>query len=145
KEQINVLWREFREAINTTYGNGKNVSDDVSCLRDYAENISWHDDLSALLGKESAEERRHRNGRPEHTYNPKNFSVDSAAKLLGMENARKGSEMTEMTRATTFLVLRQSAVEAEVIGFIIRENLPEGWRDAIASLDYAKLMQGGNK
>lgn len=144
KSEINTLWQEFRQAINTTYANGQTHSisdrpeDDATCLRDYAENISWSDDLAALLGRESAEERRHRASRPSVA----GFSIETAAKLLIMENARTGAEMPEMPRATAFLVLRQTAVEAEVIGYLVREQLTEAWKSQVKALDYSKLMKG---
>ncbi len=53
----------------------------------------------------------------------------------------KGAEMTEMPKATAFLVLRQTAVEAQVIGFLIKANLSADWREEVASLDYAELMK----
>jgi len=131
---ISTLWMEMRQAINATYANDK--SDDAQCLCDYAGNICGSDSLSALLGRETANERQHRSGRPLVP----GFSVSTAAKLILMNNAREGAELKKMPTATTFLVFRRTAAEATVIGFLIRERLPEGWRDAVACFDYAKLM-----
>lgn len=139
---IKNLWQEMREAINKTYAQRPDPENDhdADCLRDYAEDISWSDDLAALLGRETANERQHRNNRPAVP----GFAASTAAKLILMENVRKGAEMSQLPRATAFLVLRQTAVEAEVIGFLIRENLAKEWKDAIASLDYAQLMKDGD-
>src|SRR4051812_33833466 len=121
---INKLWKEFRNAINVTYAVGaRTKNDDLQCLRDYAENISWSDDLAALLGRETANERQHRRNRPAVA----GFSNETAAKLILMGNVAKGAMMAEMPKATAFLVLRQTAVEAEVIGFLCRHALTGEW------------------
>ena len=71
------------------------------------------------------------------------FSVGTAAKLLVMENARKGAAMDEMPKACAFLVLRKTAVESEVIGFLARKHLSAEWQAAVNGLDYAELMKAG--
>ena len=58
-----------------------------------------------------------------------------------MENVSKGAQMTELPKATAFLVLRQTSVEAEVIGFLISSQLSAEWHQAVRSLDYAALMK----
>jgi hypothetical protein len=137
-----TLWREFRAAITKAYrvhaNNGSIFTDDFACLRDYAEDVSMVDALAELVDRETENERKHRSNRRAVP----GFSSGTAARLILMENARKGAEMGKMPRASAFLVLRQTAVEAEVIGFIIREYLPKPWRDAVAGIDYAKLMKG---
>ena len=138
---INNLWQELRQAINKTYQDRPDPenNNDADCLRDYAENISWSDDLAALLGRETANERQHRSNR----LSVPGFSAQTAAKLILMDNALRGAEMTEMPKATAFLVLRQTAVEAEVIGFLIKGNLWPAWRKTVKSYDYADLMKAG--
>jgi hypothetical protein len=136
--KINTLWEQFRAAIDATYADG--LSRDVEeahSLRDYAQNISWHDDLAALLGREAANERQHRRNSPHPRYK---FTVGSAAKLILMHQAASGSKLSAMPSSTLFLVARQTAVEAEVIGYLCREHLTEEWRKELGSLDYAKLM-----
>jgi hypothetical protein len=146
KQKVDKLWDEMRTAINQTYGTGQTYAitdqtkDDVTCLRDYAENISWNDSLSGLLGRESAEERRHRSDRPSIS----GFSVETASKLILMGQVQHGAELKEMPRATAFLVFRKTAIEAQVIGYLIRGQLPKEWRETVSSLDYAELMKGGN-
>lgn len=143
KTKVDTLWREMREAINKTYETASKNSSfatqstDATCLRDYAENISWSDDLAGLLGRESANERQHRSNRP----SVPGFSVETASKLILMNNMLDGTVCAEMPSATTFLIFRKTAAEARVIGFLIREQLTPEWRDAVASMDYAKLMQ----
>jgi hypothetical protein len=142
KKRIDTLWDGFREAINAAYTEAdKKRDNDGTCLRDYAENISWSDALGSLLARETTNERQHRRNRPSVS----GFSVESAAKLILMEQARTGAAASEMPRATAFLVFRQSAVEAQVIGFLAKKHLPAEWRAAIAKLDYAKLMQPKQK
>jgi hypothetical protein len=139
KKTINLLWVELRQRINQAYAVAdKARNGDGICLRDYAENISWSDNLAALLGKEAAHERQHRAPRP----SVPGFSVEVAAKLLLMENIRSGATKEAMPSATAFLVFRQTAAEAQVIGFLIREYLNQDWRQAVESLDYSKLMKG---
>lgn len=129
-----TLWNELREAINKTYELDK--SDDSQCLRDYAENISWSDALAELVGRETANERQHRSNRP----SVPGFSCGTAARLILMNNVAKGARMDSMPSAMAFLVLRQTAVEAEVIGWLIRKHLDPNWIAAVENLDYAKLM-----
>ena len=140
KAKVDKLWDEFRVAINTAYAEAEKSrehEDDGRCLRDYAENITWSDNLAALLGRETANERRHRTNRP----SIKGFSKETAAKLILMNNAKDGAKMAELPKSTYFLVFRQTAVEAEVIGFLARKYLLTTWRDAVVALDYAELMK----
>ena len=138
KAKVDKLWDEFREAINKAYADANKTHDeDGTCLRDYAENISWSDNLAALLGRETANERRHRTNRP----SVKGFSNETAAKLILLNNAKAGAKMAELPKSTLFLILRQTAIEAEVIGFLAQKYLSTEWRDAVAALDYAELMK----
>jgi hypothetical protein len=143
KQKVDTLWREMREAINKTYADASKKSSsgdpstDANCLRDYAENISWSDDLAGLLGRETANERQHRSNRP----SVPGFSNETAAKLILMEQVKRGAENPTLPSATEFLVFRKTAVEARVIGFLIREHLTPEWRERVSSLDYAKLMK----
>ena len=140
KQKIDGLWDEFREAINKAYAVAEKVRDeDGCCLRDYAENISWSDSTARLLGRETANERQHRSNRP----SVPGFSNESAAKLILMQQAATGALSKEMPRATAFLVFRQSAIEAEVIGYLIRNFVTVEWRESLAELDYVKLMRVG--
>jgi hypothetical protein len=138
--KINTLWEQFRAAIDATYADGLSrgdVDSEAHALRDYAQYISCHDDLAALLGREAANERQHRRNSPHPIHK---FTVGSAAKLILMQQASHGSKLSAMPPATLFLVARQTAVEAELIGYLCREHLTEGWRKELGSLDYAKLM-----
>ena len=137
KQKVDKLWEEMRAAINAAYAEAdKKRDDDGTCLRDYAENISWSDALASLLARETANERQHRRNRP----SVPGFSVESATKLILMEQARAGAVAGEMPRATAFLVFRQSAVEAQVIGFLAKKHLSADWCASVAELDYARLM-----
>jgi hypothetical protein len=141
KKQIDTLWDGFRTAIDAAYKEAdKKRDDNGTCLRDYAQNISWSDALAGLLSRETANERQHRRNEPPVP----SFSPETAAKLILMNQAHDGARLRTMPRATEFLVFRQSAAEARVIGFLAKRFLPMGWREAIAGLDYSKLMQNGN-
>ncbi len=138
KQKVDVLWREMRSAINNAYALAdKERNEDGACLRDYAENISWSDDLAALLGRECANERQHRSNRP----SVPGFSSETASKLILMGQVQHGAQSKEMPRATAFLVFRKTAVEAQVIGYLIRKQLSQQWLETVKSLDYANLMQ----
>jgi len=136
--QIDSLWSEFRKAINSTYEQADKSKDENGiCLRDYAENVSWSDSLARLLDRETANEKAHRSGRPAVS----GFSARTAAKLILLGNAAEGSNAANLPSATAFLVLRQTAVEAQVIGFLSRSFLSSSWRESIKAFDYAKLMK----
>jgi hypothetical protein len=138
KQQVDGLWKQFREAINSAYAEADRKRDENGiCLRDYAENISWSDNLSSLLDRETANERQHRSNRPSIP----GFSAETAAKLILLGQASHGAQLKQLPQSTAFLVFRQSAVEAQVIGFLARKHLPMEWRTAVNALDYAKLMQ----
>ena len=130
-----TLWHELRETINKAYA--ADQSEDGQCLRDYAQNVSWSDALVNLLDREVANEKQHRKGRPTVA----GFGPYVAAKLILFNNIVTGAKMADCPRATAFLVLRQTAVEAEVIGWLIRKHLDPAWVKAVESYDYAKLMQ----
>lgn len=134
---IDSLWDDFRKAINATYAQSTGWRDDRDCLRDYAEDISWNDALCGLLGRETANERRHRSGRP----SVPGFSNQTAAKLILMAQASNGSIQTDMSKGTEFLMYRQTAAEARLIGWLIRESVTKEWRDAVNSIDYTELMK----
>lgn len=59
-----------------------------------------------------------------------------------MGNVLLGAKGTGCPPATDFLRYRKTAVEAEVLGWLIRENVTDKWRVEVAKLDYPKLMQG---
>lgn len=136
-KQVNTLWDALRDAIDQTYKSAAAGTIQANTLRDYARDISWSDDLEALLAAETANEREHRRNRPA----VKDFSSETAAKLLLMHNIADGSKLTECPPATDFLRYRKTAVEAQVLGWLIRERVTDEWREQVEAMDYAKLMQ----
>lgn len=133
---------QLRDSINAAYADAnKHNEENGQCLRDYAEDISWSDDLAVLLKREVANEKQHRSNRP----SVPGFSAETAAKLILMSQVAEGSRLSAMPSATSFLVFRQTAAEARVIGYLIRSFLPAEWYSAVTSLDYSKLMQNGGK
>ena len=142
KRTIDQLWEQLRDAINEAYRlANESRNEDGICLRDYAENISWSDDLAKLLASETANEKQHRSNR---TAVP-GFSAETAAKLIILDNVADGSRLLDMPKSTMFLVMRKTAAESIVIGWLLRNTLTEEWRTEVKSLDYAKLMQNGGK
>lgn len=101
--------------------------------------LAWHDDLAALLGREAANERQHRKGKPDSVTLP-NVSIDTATKLILLGNVESGTRLPEMPSALGMLQIRHTALEAEVIGFIVREFLSDGWKQRAGRLDYFKVM-----
>lgn len=141
-QEINDLWQQFREAIDAMDAKGCGLSGDghalINALRDYTTE-SAHGKLSALLGRETAIERQHRR----NMESPRDFTAGTAAKLMLMTSASIGASMEKMPSAHLFLTARQSAIEAEVIGYLCREHLSAAWRDSLAKFDYVELMKGG--
>ena len=138
KQTIDSLWQELRNAINHAYKTEQDGKYTKAALHDYAEDIGWTDAMSALLGRETANERRHRSNRPSVA----GFSNESAAKLILMHNALEGADKDSLPPATDFLICRQTAIEAQVVGFLARVFLPLEWRQAVKALDYAKSDAG---
>jgi len=91
---INRLWAEMREFINSAYRDGSGTNNPEALLRDYVEDHSWTDALGKLLDAETANERRHRNGRPQGFKAP--MSKIAAAKLILLGNFADGSEAKQM-------------------------------------------------
>ena len=138
KIQIDILWEPFRKAINEAYALAhKSRNEDGLCLRDYAEDVSWNDALIKLLQRETLNEKQHRSNRP----SVPGFSAETAAKLILLNNACAGSQAKLIPSSTAFLVFRQTAVEAQVVGFLACPCITQDWRQAVSALDYAKLMQ----
>ena len=141
KRQIDILWSDFRKAINQAYAQGEKQDFSGAALRDYAENISCSDNTAALLGRETANERQHRRNRP----SVPGFSVESAAKLILINHAAEGSKLDAVPDGTMFLICCQTAAEARVIGFLVKDFITSEWRDRVSALDYSKLMQWGRQ
>jgi hypothetical protein len=131
------IWSGLRDTIDKTYQ--ANVGEDAKSLRDYARNQSWSDNLEKLLAEETANERQHRSQR-----SVRGFSSADAAKLIICGNVLRGSELTAMPSALTFISFRHSAAEANLIGYLVRANVTPEWKDAVSSLDYAECMEASN-
>jgi hypothetical protein len=131
------IWSQMRDDIDKTYQ--ANVGEDAKSLRDYARNQSWSDDLERLLAEETGNERQHRSQR-----SVRGFSSSDAAKLIISGNVLRGTELTAMPSALTFISFRHSAAEANLLGYLIRANVTQEWKDAVSSLDYAECMEASN-
>jgi hypothetical protein len=57
-----------------------------------------------------------------------------------MSQAAVGSKLDEMPAGTEFLIFRQTAAEARLIGFLARNFITDDWRNRVEALDYADLM-----
>jgi hypothetical protein len=134
---ITRIWSTLRDTIDKTYQ--ANIGEDAKSLRDYARNQSWSDNLEKLLAEETANERQHRSRR-----SVSGFSSSDAAKLIICGNVLRGSELTAMPSALTFISFRHSAAEANLIGYLVRANVTPEWKDAVSSLDYAECMEASN-
>ena len=143
-QHITQIWDGLRDAIDATYAASqkKDFSGSAyansSCLRDYARNISWSDDLEKLLASETANEKQHRNAR-----SVRGFSSQDAAKLIICGNVLRGSELKTIPSALTFITFRPSAAEANLIGYLIREHVTPKWKASVQSLDYSECMKAG--
>jgi hypothetical protein len=141
-ETINRLWNEMEEFINSAHHDGSGTNNPEPLLRDYARNQSWTDALGRLLDAETANERRHRTGRPQGWRAP--FNARTGAKLILLGNFADGSEAKEMYPATIFLQWRHTAAEMHVVGCLCRgkAKISDDWRTEVRAIDYAKLMSG---
>ena len=141
-QHINQLWEHFRDALDAAYADAQTTAfsgsahDLSSCLRDYARNVSWSDDVEELLATETANERQHRQART-----VRGFSSQDAAKLIICGNVLRGSELAEMPSALTFITFRASAAEANLLGYLVRAHLATGWKESVQSLDYSECMK----
>lgn len=137
---INRLWAEMQEFINSAYRDGSGTNNPEPLLKDYVKDQSWTDALSRLLDAETANERRHRNGRPQGWTAP--VSNVTAAKLILLHNFVGGSEVKEMYPATIFLQWRHTAAEMCVVGCLCRgkAKISDDWREEVRAIDYAELM-----
>lgn len=141
KQQISTLWESLRDAIDAAYSSRMKANTGADVLRDYARDQTWNDALANLLETETTNEKQHRSNRP----GPKDFPAMSAAKLILCNNVAVGSQLSACPPATDFLRYRKTAVEAQVIGWLIREQITDEWRAQVAALDYARLMQEVSK
>jgi hypothetical protein len=141
-ETINRLWEEMEEFINSAHHDGSGTNNPEPLLRDYGRNQSWTDALGRLLDAETANERRHRIGRPQGWKAP--FSARTGAKLILLGNFADGSEAKEMYPATIFLQWRPTAAEMHVVGCLCRgkAKISDDWRAEVRAIDYAELMSG---
>lgn len=141
-DHISQIWTGLRDAIDAAYAasqkkefNADGLSE-VNCLRDYAQNISWNDSLEKLLRSEVQNEKQHRGTRP-----VRGFSSQDAAKLIICNNVLRGSELQTIPSALTFITFRSSAAEANLIGYLIREQVTADWKASVQSLDYSECMK----
>jgi hypothetical protein len=140
-QYLNQLWEQLRDAIDAAYAESQkthfsgSAHDESSCLRDYARNVSWSDDLAKLLAVETANERQHR-----QTRTIRGFSSQDAAKLIICGNVLRGSELQTIPSALTFMTFRASAAESNLLGYLIRAHVTPEWKKAIESLDYSECM-----
>jgi hypothetical protein len=141
-QHINQIWEQFRDAVDAAYADAQTkdfsggAHDESSCLRDYARNISWSDDVEKLLATETANERQHR-----HTRTVRGFSSQDAAKLIICGNVLRGSELSAIPSALTFITFRPSAAEANLLGYLIRAHVTPEWKESVKSLDYSACMK----
>ena len=138
--QITNLWRAFQNSIDIADAEGRKLNNahghaQCNALHDYTSQKNWR--MSLLLGRETANERRHRRTTESSTV----FSTGDAARLQIMQWASFAADLNVMPSAHYFLTMNPEVVEAEVIGFLCRAQLMQSWRDELATLDYATLMQ----
>jgi hypothetical protein len=137
KATVSKLWEQLEDALTEGYKSNAEVKE---FLRDYVPNIAWTDALSRLVGREAAAEREHRKfGRDWAAYHG-SLSVATAAKLMVLHQIGKGAQLKSMPPATDFLRFRPSAVEAQVVGYLLRDMLKPEWIAEAVALDYSKAV-----
>ena len=141
KKQIDRLWETMRDTLDKAYSVANVGRDEQgTALRHYARDIYWHDAMDALLREETANERQHRRGEV-----VRGFSAESGAKLILLGQVATGAKAKSLPDVTGFLHFRITAMQSQVIGFLIRAQLPVDWFTELAKLDYPKLMQEAGK
>jgi hypothetical protein len=150
-KQIESLWDTFQAAIDAAYKDAtKDWNDDPRyCLRNYASNVGWHDEMQLLIDKETEEERKHRKARPYVVGEGNKFYVSAinAAKLLLMTGAAdvvskdtKNASLSSIPPAPfRWLMIRRTIAEAELLGWIVRDYLTVEWCEQVKAIDYTKL------
>ena len=137
KIQIDRLWETMRDALDKAYSVANAGRDEQgTALRDYARDIHWHDATKALLREETANEKQHRRGEV-----VRGFSAESGAKLILLGQVANGAKAKSLPDVTGFLHFRITAMQAQVIGFLIRKHLPISWYAGLAELDYPDIMR----
>jgi hypothetical protein len=141
KKEIDRLWEVMRDALDKSYSIANASRDEQgTALRDYARDIAWYDGLRDLLSRETANERQHRHGE-----SLRGFSAESGAKLILLGQVATGARAKALPDVTGFLHFRITAMQAQVIGFLIRKHLPVSFFDALAYLDYPQIMMEAGK
>lgn len=148
RKHVDALYSRVRAAIDASYltgerypnGGRKTVdhSDERAALRDYVTNQSWSDNFEALIKREAEHERDHRKFKPASL--PRTpISVEQAATVLVLNNIGDGARLDAMPLATGFISMRDTAAEAQLIGYLARAALRAdvGLLDALVALDYA--------
>ena len=141
KQKIDRLWEAMRDALDKAYSVANKGRDEQgTALRDYARDIAWYDGMRDLLSRETANERQHRRGNT-----VRGFSAESGAKLILLGQVANGASKDGLPDATNFLHFRITAMQAQVIGYLIRKQLPISFHAGLAELDYPKIMQEAGK
>ena len=134
------LWKAFRTAIDAAY-EASDHHDPTTALRDYAENQSMRDSLTALVDTATREERSHRStGRSYIGDRRYRVSAEHCAKLLLLSSAGDGAASVTAPDATDWLTLRRTHCEAYLLGYLIRAHVSPDWVTACKALDYAKVV-----
>lgn len=138
KKQVDKLWEGLEAALIEGYKTNPEVKEH---LRDYVPDITWTDALSALVGREAAAERKHRGWGPEWAKYHRPFPVALAAKLMVVHQIGQGAGLKSLPPATDFLRFRPSAVEAQIVGYCLRNVLTPEWIAEAQALDYAQAVK----
>ena len=118
RKEIYTLWQALECAIDLVkFANPQTPLHDYSIARDYAK-------LNALLRAEIAHERRHRTMYKGNAYP---IPATHAAELVVLRNIYTGATRCSAPLATIFLELRDTAAEAQTIGYEIREHIGLVW------------------
>lgn len=138
---ISKLWDEFVGIIDKQWDNNKAIADgdghsELNAIRDFTSGWS-HRDLNRLLVLEKTHEKFHRGAAPGGIRF--HVSAEQSAKLLIMQNAVDGSHLHDMPPATSFITYRDSAAMAILLGYLIRSEVTEEWRQAVKAIEYTKL------
>jgi hypothetical protein len=151
REYLRALRRRVREAINAAYKrladeshrqHGTPHDEHSRAIRDYVENMGMIDRFEDLETREGQSERKHRGWGPEWAKYHRHVSVPHCALLIILNNIGDGARLEAEPSATTFVSMRTTAAEAELLGYLARVELlaDAGLVEALQQLDYAAVV-----
>jgi hypothetical protein len=139
KTEIEQLWGQLQATC--TRAAASEQSKDQSAIRDALRDYAGEDGkrMLDLLAREIQHEKGHRRF-TSYTNQGYPLSARTGAMLLICENTARGTDNANMPPATNFIIWRDTAAEAWLLGFMLRGYLSPEWIKRAKALDYSAIM-----